>query len=253
MSRTRLLTLAARRAARLTARPTITDGSAPVPLDHVISPLRYDVVVRERFLRFLAAQGDPLDIDVDAVVAAARDQEYHAWFRHVAIHHVRPGTAREADLEAAFRRRVVQTANLLGSFSARGFDARYPVTLRTAGAGPVTTSTGKRLTGRLYASDGCHRLALLRMAGETVLRPEWYQVRTDPRWAPPDNTGALIPVLGISRAEHLAFVASGYTTAAVGDAAALLAHLAETGPAAAAEVAGLLALDAPLLERSPQA
>ena len=102
---TRLLSAIARR------RSELLVGREPLDIDRLISPLRYDVLVREQYLGFLRVNRDVYDGDFEAYVELARSEPYYAWFRAVAIHRIRPGKDnRGAELEAAFRERLRKTA-----------------------------------------------------------------------------------------------------------------------------------------------
>jgi hypothetical protein len=214
-------------------RPRLRPGDVALDINRLISPLRYDVLVRERYIGFLAQNLDLFHRDFDAFVELARREEYHAWFCAVAIHRIQPGAKGADQLDAAFRERLRKTTRLYLAFSERGFDPQFPITVRTAGPVAVT-DTGKTVAGRLFPTDGCHRLALLRFTGHRSLLPEWYRLRSDGDWQPPDNTGTLISALGISSAEYLEFLSLGYA-----------------GPSAAEadELRRIIAVDAPALAR----
>jgi len=223
-------------------RPRLQAGSEPVDIDRLISPLRYDVLVRAGYFWFLERHRGLYDRDFDAYVETARRQPYYTWFRTVAIHHIRPGTPDGSrEMEMAFRERLRRTTRLADAFEARGFDADHPIILRSAG--PVAlTDTGKSVAGRLFPSDGCHRLALLRLSGHRCVPPEWYRIRAGHGWQPPDNTGTLVGALGLSRAQYVEFLSLGYCSTRHRDVAGLLADVAD--PAEATELRRILAVDA---------
>jgi len=227
-------------------RPRLEAGTEPLDIDRLISPLRYDVLVRAGYFWFLERHRELHDRDFDAYVALARHQPYYTWFRTVAIHRIRPGTPAGSDeLEQAFRERLLKTTRLADGFDARGFDPDHPIILRSAG--PVAlTDTGKSVAGRLFPSDGCHRLALLRLTGHRRLPPEWYRIRNGRGWQPPDNTGTLITELGLTRAEYVEFLSLGYCSTRHRDVGGLLANVAH--PADAIELRRILAVDKPHLE-----
>jgi len=227
-------------------RPRLRTGDEPLDVDRLISPLRYDVLVRAGYLWFLERHRELHDRDFDAYVALARRQPYYAWFRTVAIHRIRPGTPDGGEeLEQAFRERLRKTTRLADGFAARGFDPDHPIILRSAGPVAVT-DTGKSVAGRLFPSDGCHRLALLRLTGHRRVPPEWYRIREERGWQPPDNTGTLITALGLTPAEYVEFLSLGYTSTRHRDVDALLADAAT--PADAAELRRIIAVDSPRLE-----
>lgn len=235
------LRMLARRRGHLAPAP----GDVAVDIDRLISPLRYDVLVRERHFRFLHRNFDLYHRDFEAFVALARAEPYYAWFRTVAIHRIRAGTKRRAELEVAFRERLRKTTRLSLAFADRGFDPEFPVILRTAGPVAVTR-TGKSVVGRLFPSDGCHRLALLRLSGYRQLPPEWYRIRSERGWHPPDNTGTLITALGLTMTEYFEFLSLGYTPAVHASRDALLSHVAV--PADADELRRIIDVDTPGLE-----
>jgi hypothetical protein len=193
-------------------------GSDEVPIDTLISPLRYDVLLREGYFRFLDEISALSERDLGRVVAASRDHPYHRWFREILVpRYLRSLVGREHAIEEAFAARVARTVELYRSFLAEGYDHGRPLSLRT-GLVVTRTATGKRVPGRLFAGDGCHRLALLRLHGERVLKPRSYRVRL--RWVhrPVDHTHSLLRAAPTSRADYVEFLSLAYDPAAVRDA-----------------------------------
>ena len=227
-------------------RSVLCAGERPLPIDELISPLRYDVVVRERYLRFLAGHIDLYDTDFEAFLARSRNHPYWAWFQAVAIHRIRPGAEKDKVLDVAYRERIHKTARLYRAITDGGFDDRYPIIVRSAGPA-VTTDTGKTLAGRLFPSDGCHRLALLRLLGHRQLPPNWYQLQTEAGWRPPDNTHTLIGALGLTSGEYFAFLSLGYANRIFVEPAPLLEQVAATNPDRIDELRRLILVDTPAL------
>ena len=220
-------------------------GDQPVDLGELISPLRYDVLVRVRFLELLGERLDQGVTDLDGIVREALSHPYHTWFTLIALpRHRRWDAASEHRRLAAFRERVRRSAALLASFRRRGFDPRYPVSLRTAAPGTLTAS-GKLVPRPLYLGDGCHRLALLLAAGHSRLEPAWYRVRTDPLVAPIDNTRTLLGPLRVGPEEYYRFLSLGYDGVGgeLGDRASLLRHVAAHRPDRLAELERVLEID----------
>ncbi len=182
-------------------------GTRPVNLDRLVSPLRYDVLVRQRFLEGLRDDWATYAAAPDAFADAAVGSDYFVWFREIAAAHARIPAHDERRVHEAFRRRVHRSARLLERFLDRGFDPTYRITIRVDG--PQLTDTGKVLGGRPYPLDGCHRLALLRMTGTRDLDPEAYRVLLSER-PPMDNTDALLRSLRVTTHEYYAFVSLGY-------------------------------------------
>ena len=187
--------------------PRYRPGVEPLVIDELISPLRYDVLVRSQFFEFLGANRPLLDASPERFVAAVRATDYHRWYRTVAVHAV--GIAAESDevIEEAFHRRVLRSVALADSVAARGFVPKPPLTIRESER--ARTATGKRLGPRHYPLDGCHRLALLRALGRRHLEPGEYRV-TSGSSDVLDNTARLLPGLEIGEADYETFLASGY-------------------------------------------
>jgi hypothetical protein len=227
--------------------PRYRPGVEPLVIDELISPLRYDVLVRSQFFEHLAADRPLFDAAPEQFVAAVRETDYHRWFRTVAVHAI--GIADESDdvIEEAFHRRVLRSVALADSVAARGFVPKPPLTIRASDG--EQTASGKRMGPRHYPLDGCHRLALLRAMGRRHLEPGEYRV-TSASSGLLDNTARLIPALAIGEAEYERFVASGYLDGwSGGGLDELRAAIASRRPEQADEVASVIAADAPLLRR----
>jgi len=227
-------------------------GDGPADVGELVSPLRYDVLVRAEYFSFLAERLEQFERDFEGYFAAALTHPYHTWFTTIALPRFRPRDAvTEARRQAAYRQRLTDAASLYRSVQEHGFDGvRYPLLLRAAAPGAATAS-GKLVPRRLYAGDGCHRLALLLHLGYRAIPPEWYRVRTVA--APLDNTGPLLGPLRVPAAAYYRFLALGYAGAGYGDAAApadreaLLRQVAAHAPERLAELRQVLAADEPTL------
>jgi hypothetical protein len=211
-------------------------GEKAIDISELISPLRYDVLVRAQFFDFLQSrpEGEP----DDALMLAAQHEPYAVWFREVAMARFRPWVLRDPAVMADnFTERVLSARALLRSFHARGFDPSKPVTLRLT-RWVTPSDTGAPMQRTVHVGDGGHRLAMLLQAGR-ALEPSMY--RLDPRPMPLiDNTAVLHRALGLTDEQYLAFVARAYTADPVPDLAALRAVVAAQGPQAAAELEGVL-------------
>ena len=242
------MSVAGRRARRLLRRTTSRHkaGTEPVRIDDLVSPLRYDVLVRERFLaRLRQARGD----DLATALASPAGTAYLTWFREIVIRRFKPELiGREQAIEEAFAARVQASRDLIESVEAEGYDPGRPIIL-LSGRRIAATATGKQIGRRLFAGDGCHRLALLRLRGVTVLDPGTYRVEIAPRLEPLDNTTILIPPLGLTRSEYFRFLALTYAPRSGCDSEAeLRRHVAAHDPDRLAELDGVLAVDRPLLD-----
>jgi hypothetical protein len=222
-------------------------GRERVDIHRLISPLRYDVLVRAEYFDFCEASLAELERDPAAHLAASRDHPYYVWFREVACAIRMPRLLADPPaLERAFAERVARSVELLRSYRARGFDPAEPLIL-TSGRRIDPTDTGKRMAGPLFSGDGCHRLALLLRSGVRTLEPDWYRVRSYRRYAPRDSTARLVPALALERERYFAFVSLGYTEKRHTTQQALLATVRASAPARVAELEQVIALDAPLL------
>ena len=235
-----------RRARRLLRRVSHSrrPGTGPVPVAELISPLRYDILVRERFLDRLAHVDQPGD-----AVAGSEGLAYRAWFEGLVVPRFMPKLLGDPDaISAAFADRVQRSADLLRSFADSGYDRGRPIVLQ-AGRRLQPTATGKRLARPVFAGDGCHRLALLRTSGTSDLAPDDYVVERSATLKPIDNTATLIPLLRIGIKEYLAFLSLCYAPGAnPASEAELRAWVAERVPERAAELDGVLRVDLPLLD-----
>jgi hypothetical protein len=237
----RSVSATARRTARraITWRPK-TAGREDVDVASLISPLRYDVLVRAQLFTFLERCGDSRLEDADALVAAARELPYATWFRCVAMARFRPWVLKDPVLlQQQFSERVLSALVLWRSFRSRGFDPAHPVTLRWA-AGPLRTDTGLLVDRRLHVGDGGHRLALLLSAG-LPLSAALYRVDRRPRRTLIDNTAVLVPALGLDDEEYVRFVSRGYAPTEYTDAASLLHDVRVADARRADELASVVA------------
>lgn len=239
----------ARRAA--TWRPKTAGGQSLSVLE-LVSPLRYDVLVRADLFALVEQQraaGRGSDAEV---VAAAREGAYAVWFEKVAMARFRPWVLQDRDLfEAQFAERVTRSVALWDSFRSGGFDSRHPVTLRGARAG-LPTDSGAVVDRHVHVGDGGHRLALLLAAGQD-LEPGHYRVDHRPMVRLIDNTAALLGPLGLTEAEHVAFLAHGYGAAGVSgvtDAESLLEHVRTHRPDRLGELTSVLAAQRRAAERA---
>ena len=193
----------------LTWRPKLA-GAEPVNIRSLISPLRYDVLVRADFFRFLDARLAEGVQHPDEVAILARTHPYFVWFERVAMARFRPWVlADEALLQQQFTERVASSMSLWSSFRRNGFDLSHPVTLRSA-SGAKTADSGAVVNRRLHVGDGGHRLALLLANGGQDLEPGMYRVDPRPIGELIDNTAVLLPAIPLSLEDYVRFITPGY-------------------------------------------
>ena len=227
-------------------------GREPIPIDHLVSPLRYDIVVRERYFELLRERRALAEEDFQAFLELSRQQPYFTWFTQIAI----PGHRSEmvgddGRIDAAFERRVRGCIELHDAFESTGYDRRRPIILRT-GHQIAPTSTGKRLARRIYAGDGCHRLACLRVAGVDVLEPDMYRLHVAQVFTPRDDTALLLRAMAISPRDYFTFLSLSYADRELYSEEALVDHVRSTAPDRLREIQEVIAVDSPLLAATVQ-
>ena len=223
-------------------------GREPVDIGSLVSPLRYDVLVRAELFDLMEQRGlDEIERDPQRLIEAAKRHPYRVWFREVACAIRMPWLLEDPPaFERAFRERVERSVQLLRSYQQRGFDPKTPLTL-CSGRQILATRTGKRVSGPLFAGDGCHRLALLLRDGVTELAPDWYRVRIYRTLSPRDSTAALLPALAIPRERYYAFLSLGYTEGPRRARAELVEEVRRQRPEKLPELLALLSIDEPAL------
>jgi hypothetical protein len=223
-------------------------GREVIPIDHLVSPLRYDIVVREQYFAVLREQRALAEEDFEAFMELSRQQPYFTWFTRVVVpsgNH--PEMVHDGErINAAFERRVRRSLELHDAFESMGYDRRRPIILRT-GHQIAPTSTGKRLARRTYAGDGCHRLAWLRMAGVEVLEPGMYRVHDSPVFTPRDETALLLSAMAIGPRDYFSFLSLSYADRELSSGEALLDHVRSIDPDRLPEIREVMAVDLPLL------
>jgi hypothetical protein len=227
-------------------------GRESIPIDHLVSPLRYDIVVRERYFEVIREQRALAEEDFEAFMELSRQQPYFAWFTQVVIPGYRSEMVGDDErVDAAFERRVRGCIELHDAFESTGYDRRRPIILRT-GHQIAPTSTGKRVARRIYAGDGCHRLACLRVAGVDVLEPDMYRLHVAQVLTPRDDTALLLRVMAISPRDYFSFLSLSYADRELFSEEALLDHVRSTDPDRLREIQELIAVDSPLLTAAAQ-
>ena len=217
--------------------------SPPVSIDTLVSPLRYDILVRLDFFRMLERDWQLFQRGFEGFKTNARKHPYGIWFRDVVAGSVHPEYGEsEERFDREFARRLRRSADLLTSFRSRGLDRRHPVRLRS-GDEILPTASGKRVDATLFAGNGCHRLALLLLAGRDTLEAGEYVVHRVPRFQPRDNTGILLRNLELTPEAYYRFLSRGFAARPFSTREDLRAHVSERSPVRAALLDRILALD----------
>jgi hypothetical protein len=222
-------------------------GRESIRIDDLLSPLRYDILVRERYFALLREHRALAADDFGAFMELSRQHLYFDWFTRVVIAEYRSEMVGDDQLvDAAFERRVRGCIELHDTFQSAGYDKRRPIILRT-GRQIAPTSTGKRLARRMYAGDGCHRLACLRAAGVEVLQPDMYRMHIAEVLTPRDDTALLLRLMAISPGEYFSFLSLSYADREFHSEEALLDHVGSIDPGRLQELQQVIAVDSQLL------
>jgi hypothetical protein len=225
-------------------------GREPVRIDDLVSPLRYDVLVREQYLAFLREHRALAAEDFRAFAELSRSQRYYRWFTGVAIPEFHPEWGGDAEtVSASFERRLHKAIATYDDLERNGYDPRRPILLRT-GDEILPTTSGKRVSAGIYAGDGCHRLAWLRSSGVTELAPGTYRVHRARQFTPRDTTHTLLEMMEVTRRDYFSFLSLAYADVVLDNEEALLDHVGAAAPDRLQELRDLIAIDAPLLAPS---
>lgn len=181
-------------------------GDEAIDIAEMVSPFRYDVVVRASLFDAIAAR--PAATRDEEFVDSLLSHPYAVWFREVELRRFFPWVlADEAGVVAAYRNRVQRAIATFESFEARGYDSGRPIIVRVAKR-PRPSDSGVAAAKVRHLGDGGHRLALLL---RTTGRLEPHMYRLDPRPAPViDNTAILVPALGVGEGDYARFLSRAF-------------------------------------------
>ncbi len=214
-----------------------------VEIERLVCPLRYDVQVRLEFIRLLRDEWTRYDRDLNGFLEHPAAADYFVWFREVACARFHPEVyRREPAVRRRFRERVHATARLWRSLERDGYRLSRPIRLLSGET--VELVNGKALATRLFAGDGCHRMACLWLSGRSHLEPRHYEVEVRRRLEPLDNTAILIRALPLDGRAYLEFLSRFYCDGAALDSVdALLRDVAAHRPELLSELESVLAAD----------
>jgi O-antigen/teichoic acid export membrane protein len=219
-------------------------GAVDVVLDELISPLRYDVVMRQQFFAFLDANVELLD-EFNDLVYEARAQPYYTWYRDVMIGN-RVKLLHGRTLDEGFADQIERVLAIRTRFNPAD-EGWGDLLLRELPPG-TRTNTGKVVGPRFVPVDGCHRIALLRHHGRKILPAGTYRLVHDKQPAR-DNTAVLLPKLRLTEGDYLAYLATGFDQDAPRSLDELVSGVANRHPERVAELESVLRVDLPLLLR----
>jgi hypothetical protein len=233
--------------------PDLRDG---ISIAELVSPLRYDVIVRRDFFELYAHNRALYRSERASFIELVRRSSYYRWWVDSEAVWTRLDRRLDpAQLDAAFVDRVDRAIALYDSAERRGLHGRG-VVLKTADLMLPPTArqggppTGKTVSGRYFLADGCHRLALHMLQGQTTLSPRDFRVRHYERYSPFDSTSLLVPSLGLSSERYVEYLATRYAAPSrYADIEDLIGHVRRNRPNDLDEVLSLLRVDGYLPDR----
>jgi hypothetical protein len=221
-------------------------GVEPLDIGELVSPLRYDVVARAEFFRFLDAHLDLYHRDFANFSTQAREQPYFAWFERVAMARFRPWVTKDRMLLLEqYDERIRRSHTLWMSFQRTGFDPRRPVSVRRMNS-ETPTESGLRINRSFQVGDGCHRLALLLATDQRLLPPSLYRIERSPLRIALDNTAVLVRAPHhMDERSYARYLSLGYADREYDDLAALVHHVREHRPGSLDELRAVIATHSP--------
>jgi hypothetical protein len=173
------------------------DTPNEVPIEPLVYPLRYDILIRKSFFDFYSENRSLYREDSAKFIELAHDHPYFQWFTKVLVirfHNESKNDSRMID--QLYAERVREAATLHDSISSQGFDVRFPIIPYT-GNKIFPTDSGKSVSGTYFMGDGCHRLACLMSQGYTSIPRSMLRVKCFSQLRPIDNTAMLSQHLAI--------------------------------------------------------
>lgn len=228
----------------------LRDGDRPINILKLISPLRYDILVRRKLFEFIGSELRTYYHNPKLFLLQASELPYYVWFEKVSCARFRPDLVSDTSKRReAFAQKIDRCVSLYVSYLQKGFLAEHPITLRT-GLVINAADSGKLVCQRLFTGDGCHRLALLLHSGVLYLPAQWYKVKVSRHYTPLDNTLILLRSLDIAPDEYAAFLAHSFDLEA-SSIAELVRLVRQRLPNRIAELHGILAFDSPHVQDAP--
>lgn len=169
-------------------------GIDKVPIEQLVSPLRYDIFIRYKFFEFYEKNINIFVEDYDYFFQLALESDYFIWYKHIAYPLHRNVFKDRRNLQSSFENRVLKSIALYKSIYKEGFDSSQPIVLY-AGQNICETASGIKHSMKYYAGNGCHRISLLWLRGSQFIEPGQYIVKEYKSFTPIDNTSLLLPHL----------------------------------------------------------
>jgi hypothetical protein len=210
----------------------------------IISPLRYDILVRKEYFLFFESNINLFYRNFQQYVTKAQEHSYFTWFIEVVCKQQFSHLLYNRNkLSKAFEVRLKKSAHIYQRFQKVGFDTRYPISLST-GESILPTLSGKFVNVDCYAGDGCHRIAMLMLTGHKFLLPEHYRLKCFREFRARDNTNLLIRPLSISQEEYFSFLSTAYTGKyTFTDKESIIHYIRNKEPSRLAEIETVIKID----------
>ncbi len=192
---------------------TVPEHAEGIPIWSIVSPLRYDVLVRRDFYSFYAAHRDLYLEDRNGFADLARKdqllylvlgvrgrtrQQSPAYEQNLAGFQV--FAANEPSSPAVRERQTVRVPDSVSDHPQDGKPDPSPYD-ESRGA-----SSGKRLGAKYFLADGCHRVALLMALGHQNLPAEYFRVKHYQEFSPFDSTVLLARRVVQDASEYYCFL-----------------------------------------------
>jgi len=205
----------------------------------LISPLRYDIVVRNDFLTFYLANQALYRTNFDRFFELALQHPYYICFQKMFSRP--PGD--EVQLKAAFAHKIKDFIALYSNIAEFGFDKSKPIVPKT-GVKILPTRQGKKVSGKWFMGDGSHRLACLMALGYKTLPPDYIHVKCFPELSPVDGTAPLLHTASVDSQAYIEFLSLRYSSPYLFTSEAQLLHyIGEQKPEILDEVLSVIRLD----------
>ena len=149
----------------------------------------------------------------------------------------------EVALQAAYVDRIKHFVTLYDRIVDSGFDTRMPIVPKTARK-ILPTPEGKRVSGRFFMGDGCHRLACLMALGYETLPPDYMRVKCYRTLTPRDGTVDLAHTVPIAPEDYFALLSKRYAAPhRFEEGSELILYLEQNAPQLLDEVLSVIRAD----------
>lgn len=175
-----------------------TNLKEDIPLNTIINPLRYDIIIRENFIKFYLKDKDIYKKDFELFVDKALDELFYDYFK-IKTSVYRPKLLKDKELLAeTYIKYIKNFINLFEDIKNNGFDNDFPITLHR-----------NIFSKKLYMGNGCSRIACLKFLGYRYLRKEQGKVLVSLYHKPKNNTLMLFNLNLINKKIYNNFIQNG--------------------------------------------